>query len=76
MVYYKRLQPEEYRMLTAIQSGATLRDAFAAAFSNSSMDEAGRASFLHECFRQCAVLGWLCEPKHSPHDAARLGEAK
>ena len=76
MVYYKRLQPEEYRMLTAIQSGAALGEVFAIAFSNSSMDEGVRASFLQECFHQWAVLGWLCEPKHSLDDTARLGEAQ
>jgi len=60
-VYYKRLTPEEYRMLTAIQSGAALGDAFEAAFIDSSMDEAARPAFLKECFHQWTVLGWLCE---------------
>ncbi len=59
-VYYKRLQPEEYRMLTAIQSGAALGEVFAAAFSDSEMDEAAQAAYLQECFQQWAVLGWLC----------------
>jgi hypothetical protein len=58
-VYYKRLQPEEYRMLTAIQSGAALGEVFAAAFSDSEMDEAAQAAYLRECFQQWAVLGWL-----------------
>jgi hypothetical protein len=61
-VYYKRLQPEEYRMLTAIQSGAALGEVFAAAFSDSEMDEAAQAAYLQECFQQWAVLGWLCAP--------------
>jgi hypothetical protein len=61
-VYYKRLQPEEYRMLTAIQSGAALGEVFAAAFSDSEMGEAAQAAYLQECFQQWAVLGWLCAP--------------
>jgi hypothetical protein len=62
MVYYKRLTPEEYRMLTAIQAGTALGVAFEAAFTNSSMDEEARPGFLQECFHQWTILGWLCEP--------------
>lgn len=75
-VYYKRLQPEEYRMLTAIQSGAALGEVFAMAFSNSAMDEAAQAAFLQECFQQWAVLGWLCEQEHSRKQTVRSGDIK
>jgi len=75
-VYYKRLTPEEYRMLTAIQSGAALGVAFEAAFTNSSMDEAVRPGFLQECFHQWAVLGWLCESEPPAQETVRLGDFK
>lgn len=61
-VYYKRLRLEEYRMLTAIQSGASLGEVFATAFNESLMDETAQAALLQECFQQWAVLGWLCAP--------------
>jgi hypothetical protein len=72
-VYYKRLLPEEYRMLSAIQSGAALGDVFATAFSDSEMEEEARASLLQECFHRWAVLGWLCEPENSGQKTARSG---
>jgi hypothetical protein len=72
-VYYKRLRLEEYRMLTAIQSGASLGEVFATAFNNSAMDEPAQAALLHECFQQWAVLGWLCAPQDSNRHTARSG---
>lgn len=75
-VYYKRLTFEEYRMLSAIQSGAALGVAFEAAFIDSSMDEAARPAFLQECFHQWAVLGWLCEHKLHSQESVRSGDLK
>jgi hypothetical protein len=73
-VYYKRLRLEEYRMLTAIQSGAPLGEVFARAFSNSLMDETEQAALLQECFEQWAALGWLCAPQNSGRHSARSGD--
>jgi len=72
-VYYKRLRFEEYRMLTAIQSGASLGEVFATAFNKSLMDETAQAALLQECFQQWAVLGWLCAPQNSYRHNARSG---
>jgi len=73
-VYYKRLQMEEYRMLTAIQSEASLGEVFATAFNNSLMDETAQAALLQECFQQWAVLGWLCAPQNSNRHNAGSGD--
>lgn len=58
-VYYKRLKLEEFRMLSAIQGGATLAKVFEAAFEDSDMEMAERATLLEESFYQWAALGWL-----------------
>ena len=74
-MYYKRLLPEDYRMLTAIQSGASLGEVFATTFNNSAMDETAQAAILQVSFQQWAVLGWLCAPEQpnqqipSPEDS-------
>lgn len=75
-VYYKRLRMEEYRMLTAIQTGVPLSDVFATAFNNSLLDETAQAALLQECFQQWAVLGWLCAPQRSNRPISRSGDSR
>jgi hypothetical protein len=64
-VYYKRLQPAEFRMLSAIEAGVTLAEVFAAAYDDaqdaelSEAEAVERAAFLQQCFYQWSVLGWL-----------------
>ncbi len=62
-VYYKRLRLEEYRMLMAIQSGASLGEVFATAFNDSLLDETAQAALLQECFQQWAAL--VCCPRNT-----------
>ena len=75
-MYYKRLEPEEFRMLSAIQSGAALGEVFATAFSDDTMDEAAQAALLQEAFQQWAILGWLCAPDQSDTQPAQTGDRK
>lgn len=75
-VYYKRLEPAEFRMLSAIQSGAALGEVFATAFSDDTMDEAAQAALLQEAFQQWAILGWLCAPDQSDTQPAQTGDRK
>jgi hypothetical protein len=58
-VYYKRLQPGQFRLLTAFQSGATLAEAFEilAEFSESDV------SRIKNWFETWAALGWFCKPE-------------
>jgi len=73
-VYYKRLKLEEYRMLAAIQSGASLGEVLATAFSDSTMDEIAQAALLQEAFQQWAILGWLCAPESSHTQTTPTGD--
>lgn len=75
-VYYKRLEPDEYRMLTAIQSGASLGEVIATAFSDSALDETTQAAFLQGAFQQWSTLGWLCAPNQSDTQSAQIGDSK
>jgi len=61
-VYYKRLRLEEYQMLTALESGESLGEVFAAGFDRSSMNEDARPGFLQDCFQQWTTLRWLHDP--------------
>lgn len=63
-VYYKRLSPEEYRMLTALQAGKPLGEVFSAGFDQSFINEDARPDFLQDCFQQWSALRWLYDPVH------------
>jgi hypothetical protein len=61
-VYYRRLQHEEFSMLSAIAEGAPLGEAIAAGFSESRVPESRRASYVRQWFSTWAELGWICAP--------------
>jgi len=57
-LYYKRLTPQQYRLLTALRDGATVQEACEAALSGDA-DE----SLAHEVrnwFQSWMELGWFC----------------
>lgn len=58
-VYYKRLTPEAFALLTALRSGATLADACETAFAQSSIPADEAAVKLGEWFNVWTRLGWL-----------------
>jgi hypothetical protein len=58
-VWYKPISAEEFRLLTALQSGATLGGAIDSAFANSGIAEDQRPAILHEAFATWAMLGWF-----------------
>ena len=59
-VYYKRLEPEAHRLLTALRDGATLADACASAFASSSFLPSANAEKIQRWFAAWMQLGWLC----------------
>ena len=59
-VYYKRLEPEACRLLTALRDGATLADACDAAFAGSKNLPAANAEKIQRWFALWTQLGWLC----------------
>lgn len=61
-VYYKRLEPEAFRILKALEGQHSFEAAVEAAFENSSTPEDERISKLQEWFANWAELGWFCRP--------------
>jgi hypothetical protein len=61
-VYYKRLQPESYRMLKALSKHESLEAAIGIAFEKSSMREEERPMAVQQWFGNWAELGWFYKP--------------
>lgn len=59
-VHYRKLAPEEYRLLSSLRSGSLIGRAIACAFENSSTDP---APLLEQWFAVWSELGWLCSPQ-------------
>ena len=62
-VYYRRVDREEYTILTALRAGKPLGVAIDAAFRGSKIPEAERGDYLRHCFQTWATLGWFCQPE-------------
>ena len=59
-VYYKRLEPEAYRLLTSLRDGATLDAACARAFAGAKELPEQSAAKVQAWFANWMRLGWLC----------------
>jgi len=59
-VYYKRLDPEAYRLLQAIREGASLEDACAVAFAGAKELPEKSAARIQEWFARWMEFGWFC----------------
>ncbi len=66
-VYYRRLEREEFRMLSAIRGGLTLAQAIEAGFAGSRGDShvgaKRQAQKVQAWFATWAELGWICAPE-------------
>jgi len=58
-LYYKRLEPEAYALLTALQKGITLQTACARAFRGAS-PHIDWSQKLQDWFQNWSALGWFC----------------
>jgi hypothetical protein len=58
-VYYKRLNREDYRLLSALMAGEPIGRAIDIAFEDSFVPEDERASFLQTAFQTWSSLGWF-----------------
>lgn len=58
-LYYKRLEPEAYRLLVAVRDGATLSHALAAGFGRKAGGDV--AGIVKEWFETWTSLGWFCQ---------------
>jgi hypothetical protein len=65
-VYFKRLQPEAFALLRALQQGKPLSEAIEATVNWTN----GKVEFitvrLHDWFANWASLGWFCRPPSEP----------
>ncbi len=59
-VYYKRLEPEAFLLLTALRGGASLETACAQAFADSKALPETNAAKVQQWFVTWMQLGWLC----------------
>ena len=62
IVYYRRLQREEFQMLAAIRRSLPLSAAIDAGFAVSRLPDSRRAPRVREWFANWAELGWICAP--------------
>ncbi|EDY16454.1 conserved hypothetical protein [Chthoniobacter flavus Ellin428] len=58
-VYYQRLDPEAFRLLQALRSGATLADACATAFAENKKPPEQIATDIKEWFARWMEFGWF-----------------
>jgi hypothetical protein len=61
-VYFRRLDREEFAILSALQKGRTLERAIVAGFRASSIPTAERAAHAGAWFRNWSSLGWFVRP--------------
>jgi len=62
-VYFRRIEHEEYALLSALRSGKTIERAIELAFQRSSVPEFDRAGYVRHCFQTWATMGWFCRPE-------------
>lgn len=62
-VYFRRIEPEEFSILTALREGKTLAAAIAAGFRKSSIKAEERPVQVQAWFQNWAALGWFCRPE-------------
>jgi len=59
-VYYKRLDPEAFRLLLALRSGATVENACATAFAENKKPPGQIATQIQKWFADWMEFGWFC----------------
>ncbi|MGC1484701.1 MAG: DNA-binding domain-containing protein [Candidatus Acidiferrum sp.] len=62
-VYFRRLEQEEFLILTALRRGKTLGAAIAPAFRKSAITPDERPVQVQTWFQTWAALGWFCRPE-------------
>jgi hypothetical protein len=74
-VYFRRIDAEEFAILTSLRDGRTLGKAIEVAFTKSTVAEAERAALVQQWFRNWATLGWFCktQKKSSSNKANTAG---
>jgi hypothetical protein len=61
-VFFRRVEPEEFAILTSLRAGRSLNTAIETALRNSVLSVEDRASNVENWFRTWSALGWFCSP--------------
>jgi hypothetical protein len=64
-VYFRRLDREEFAILSALQAGKSLNAAIESALRHSPIAVADRAAHVEKWFHTWSALGWFCRPQQS-----------
>jgi len=64
-VYYRRIERENFLLLSALQQGAILGDALERAFRKSPLSAGEHAGKIQEYFAHASELGWFCRPPNN-----------
>ena len=59
-IYYRRIDRESYRLLSALQQRNTLAQAIDSAFAETKFSDEQQAEKIQACFAHAAELGWFC----------------
>jgi hypothetical protein len=62
-VYFRRIEREDFAILTALQKGKTIGAAVESAFRKSSVPTEEWPAKVQTCFQMWAALGWFCRPE-------------
>ncbi len=62
-VYFRRIEREDFALLSALRSGKTIERAIELGFRKSAVPAADRAAFVQHSFQTWATLGWFCQPE-------------
>ncbi len=65
-VYFRRLDREEFAILSALHAGKPLNAAIESALRNSPIAAADRAAHVEKWFHTWSALGWFCGLEKSP----------
>jgi hypothetical protein len=59
-VYYRRIGRENFLLLSALRTGATVSEAVTHAFEKTKLNSEDQATVMRESFGQASELGWFC----------------
>jgi hypothetical protein len=62
-VYFRRLEPEEFAILTELKQGRTLQKAVDRTFSETKISPQELPALVQRWFHNWAALGWFCQPE-------------
>ena len=61
-VYFRRIEPEEFAILSALRAGKPLDKAVGAGLRKTAIPLEQRAPSVQQWFQNWAALGWFCQP--------------